>query len=521
MDWKTLTATALVGTDRQTPQLASTEGALDAVLTQLDWQMPESALLGTAATLGLYQQVGTLPQTDEIPFETSCRLEEAPLCSGVAARQLTQILGDLTELGGVLPEFLSLTAAAGQRLPEVVLPKLLQLGLTHRDYREAIAAIVGTSVLGERGHWLAAQNPDWSYAAVGLTNVSSSIEELWETGDRALRSDRFHQWRCQDPHAARTFLVDHWQAELARDREKLLATLQTHLSDDDEPFLETALDDRSKTVHQVAADLLAQLPQSLLGQRMVERAQAYINLKFTGSQLILTVNLPTKLDPSWQRDGIAIKSPYKGGLRAYWLRELMSRTPLSWWAEQAPIETLLEAASQTDWQAALLKGWATAASWQRQTDWLEALVHHTDHDGDSPLERSRLLADLPKDIQASLLMKRRPTYGACSEQAWKDWLLELDQCPGPWSHELGQAIIDHLQYPIRFNHAYAYRYAVQPYLKSIAMALPPDLAEMIRERLQVGDDSNGQPDWTDALAKIQTLLAFRQAIHQEFELAQK
>ena len=41
---------------------------------------------------------------------------------------------------------------------------------------------------------------------------------------------------------------------------------------DDEPFLESALDDRSREVRQQAADLLTRLPDSRLALRMAERA---------------------------------------------------------------------------------------------------------------------------------------------------------------------------------------------------------------------------------------------------------
>ncbi|MEO1125010.1 MAG: DUF5691 domain-containing protein [Cyanobacteria bacterium J06635_15] len=517
MDWKTLTTMALVGTDRQTPQPPSADDALDQVLAKLDWQVAESALLGAAATLALYQQVGAMPPTDEAPFDPGCDLEEAPLCKSVTARQLNQILSNPTELGSVLPEILGLMADAGQRLPEVVLPKLLQISVTHRDYRNAIASILHTSVLGKRGQWLAAKNPDWRYAAVNPADLSASIEEVWETDDRGLRCDRFQQWRNQDPNAARDFLAAHWQAELSRDRERLLTTLQTHLSDDDEPFLETVLTDRSKGVRQVAADLLAQLPQSRLGQRMAERAQACITLQGTPTHLVLGVNLPAELDPAWQRDGIARKPPAKGGTRAYWLEALISRTPLSVWTIQSPISALVAVANQTEWQAPLLNGWAAAAWRQKQADWLIALIRQSYLDSHFPLERPPLLPHLPATERETLLVDHRPTQRPCPEQAWKNWLLELHHCPGPWGKALGQAVLDHLQHPVKFTHTYAYRYAVQQYLRPIAIALPPEFTETIRDRLQFINEGTQPPEWADAFEKIQTVLAFRQAIHQGFQ----
>ena len=67
-------------------------------------------------------------------------------------------------LGGthraLLPEWLAALASAGRRAPAALLPDLLELGRTHADLRAAILP-----ALDRRGRWLAAQNPDWSYAS--------------------------------------------------------------------------------------------------------------------------------------------------------------------------------------------------------------------------------------------------------------------------------------------------------------------------------------------------------------------
>src|SRR5205823_6656492 len=91
------------------------------------------------------------------PAPEPCELEDRPRCGPRAAYYLSLMLGG--QHREVLPELLEWIAAAGQRVPEDLLPDLLDLGRSARDLRAAILP-----VLGKRGPWLAGQNPDWSYA---------------------------------------------------------------------------------------------------------------------------------------------------------------------------------------------------------------------------------------------------------------------------------------------------------------------------------------------------------------------
>src|SRR5437762_1943286 len=77
----------------------------------------------------------------------------------------------------------------------------------------------------------------------------------WETSPRAARELLLQQLRSTDPARAREQLAQTWETEGADERAAFLATFRTGLSLDDEPFLESALDDRSKVVRRTAADL--------------------------------------------------------------------------------------------------------------------------------------------------------------------------------------------------------------------------------------------------------------------------
>src|SRR5262249_59366693 len=104
----------------------------------------------------------------------------------------------------------------------------------------------------------------------------------------------------------------------------LLGACATGLSLDDEPLLEVALDDRRKEVRIAAVELLAQLPDSAYARRMAERCTACVRV--TGGRVEVTP--PAACDKGMRRDGISPRPPAGIGERAWWLEELVTRTPL-------------------------------------------------------------------------------------------------------------------------------------------------------------------------------------------------
>src|SRR5258706_42495 len=73
----------------------------------------------------------------------------------------------------LVPEWLGALSSAGRRAPAALLPDLLELGRTQADLRAAILP-----ALDRRGGWLAAQNPDWSYASNEFSVTSDESPSL-------------------------------------------------------------------------------------------------------------------------------------------------------------------------------------------------------------------------------------------------------------------------------------------------------------------------------------------------------
>jgi hypothetical protein len=369
-----LTQVALLGTERQAVSAAASNSALGQLQSQIDVNQRERALLSMAALSGIHEQTGSLPAIDHAPLPVVASPEQQPRVSEHAGSLLLRLIsGECIDL---LPEWLALAATAKTIAPPEALPALLSQGVSKPEFKEAILP-----VLGERGCWLAGQNPEWSW----VLGAASDDESLWQTGDRPIRLPFLERLRKSNPSRARELLSQTWNTEPPEDRASFVATFASGLCADDEAFLEAALDDKRKEVRRNAAFLLARLPESMLVKRAVERAK--LLLKFipgaSGSLLKLKkakpanieIMLPAECDKAMQRDGIEPKPPAGFGEKAWWLIQLLEITPLDFWvtAWSATPAQIVEASQAGEWNKEFLEAWIRAAVRQNNADWAEIL----------------------------------------------------------------------------------------------------------------------------------------------------
>jgi Family of unknown function (DUF5691) len=427
--WTEIINTALIGSERKSPSLNGPADKLGGLFAQFDQTDREGALLGAAALVSLYERAGALPLKDMLPLPEACEPDDAPRCGERASVHLARMLrGEYQEL---LPEWMAKSAAAGLRAPEELLPPLLELGLTREDLREAILL-----VLGSRGRWLSAQNPDWDYAAPRLD------ESLWETGNSGQRQAVLAELRKRDAARARGLLAATWTQESPKDRADFLAALENGLSLEDESFLESALDDRRKEVRGVAARLLARLPESALRRRMLERARPLITFKLNRlKRKTIEVTLPDACDKAMQRDGVEPKPYYHGiGEKAWWLRQMLGLIPPKIWSQESgwPISELIAAAKRGEWKNVLIDVWSQASQLCRDVEWAEALLAETYERAEAP----SLFQVLPQTRQEDFiieLLRKSPSLrtdkpaGNYVAASWR-----------PWSMKLSRAVIDSL-----------------------------------------------------------------------------
>lgn len=543
-DWHQYLAVALVGTQRQTPAAPKGDSAIAALSKQLDWSQPESALLSMAGIVALHEIVGSRPSEQTLPPIEASAPEQRPACNNKLANYLEKAL---TTYPILMPELLELFIAAGQRAPSKLLPKLLNFGQKRLYLQDEILA-----VMGDRGAWLATQNPDWSYAAIspatteedsmGVDEQQALFQQQWHEGDRTERYAAFTQWRSVEADAAREALSATWESETHTNKKALLPRLKPHLSMADEPFLEATLVDRSKGVREVAAELLATMPNSRLCQRIAERISQFVHFHITDGktenrQLVLAVSLPEKYDPDWERDGISRK-PVEGlGEKAGWLQQLIATTPLSLWPQDfEALSRCLTPEGHTDhpWRTLMLTGWAMAAHKQQRTQtaatWAYALLHQLNIETVGKGEAGKeifpketlqsLLRLLPIDQQEAYLrayLKKSPQtkQKKDADQHLADWLCLIAQVPQRWDYSFSQLALAQVMHLLKKSDRRSGNLYCPPL--TLAMTLHPGLApEANRIITNLAYEQSPTAAWQRFLDEFLPTLSLRWDIYQAF-----
>lgn len=481
--WDDLVSTALLGTaKRGLPE--STHPALRSLPLADD---PAGTLLDQAAVLAAFRRAGAQPRPDVAVGEPA-PAETLPRVPNAATRRLAALLDDRV---GLLTEWLGLCAEAGARVPEEHLPELLERARVNRALAERLAPVAG-----ERGRWLAAQNPAWQHLLEPEAPVVPDVD-VWETGRRAARVDYLTALRSTEPAAARELLASTWSTEDPDDRVEFVLALSDGLSPADEPFLEEALDDRRGQVREVAELLLGRLPESAYSARMRERLLSCV--AFDGR--FLEVTAPREVGPGMRRDGISAKPRAGSGESTgdLWVRELVTRAPLSAWLELTGLTaTEVVTLPVEPYDDAVRSGWWQAAVRQADPEWAAALVD-TWQPGD-PRQPGELLDVLEPAQRRSITVRMLRDYPA--EEAAVVWIAG---CPGPWDDNLGRAVLKAIG-RLRQSRPYA--------LSGVRAVLADRLPRELVDELQELAEQRADP-MTGTLLRVADDIRFRYEMAQE------
>jgi len=317
--------------------------------------------------------------------------------------------------------------------------------------------------------------------------------------------------RSENPSAAREMIASTWGEDSADDRAAFVAALLVGLGPDDEGFLESALDDRSKQVRAAAAELLARLPDSAFVRRMVERAGPLLRLQLTRGKTksaVVEVTLPPeKFDPAWARDAVAEKPQGGKGMRQGWLAQFVSAIPPTHWSQawNLPAEACVAAAAG-EFAELLLTAWNRAAERHPDPQWIAALLRTAALEGQGPLSLE-LLNHLPAEQQQALtveiLQSPRTTLAQLAE------LFRLIRFP--LAAKAAGLLLVRLEAPADPQSG-AY-YLVGSILKEAAIRLPPEMYDELVQRLG-GTELDASRKAVDEM--LQTLL-IRRDLRREFE----
>ena len=525
--WETVQSAAVLGTERQPFTLPVAEGPLGTMLARIKADDPEHALLGALALVGLYRKIGRTPATDDGPLPMPFPTDDQPHLSSRAVQCLAQMFAGLnTE---ALPEFLELAAQAGQCVPPAYAMQLLEIGTNQTNLQEAI-----TGVAGMRGRWLARQNEKWGYAI----RIEQYDETLWHSGDHAVRLALLKYLRNTDHAQARTLLTACWKEEDPKQRLALLPCLAAGLSPDDEPFLETVLNNRRQEVRALAAELLARIPESNFSRRMIERVEPLLSYipgtpaklfppkAATKAKLEITLPAPS-IDKAMVRDGIEEKVPAnraKLGERGWRLLQMLMTIPPAHWSERwgIPPTVILDIVVETEWGEMLLEAWTCAAILHHDMTWAIALCPRVLRKIEIQQGKNHaisLLSLLPDVERESLVIDNIEILFETNRLNLIYALLTYG--PRHWSQGLSSAIsksiCSRLTAPVISLKSY---WALESIIKPFALhAAPEELPKAISlissAHANLSDEAQST-HWTNQLRKYVDLMRFRLEMLEAF-----
>jgi len=493
-----LTSLALLGTERQELPRAVTETTVGALQSQLDFALREKAFLSVSALAGGHERVGRLPSTDSSPGPAPSNVEIQQCVSAASSAFLLRMLAG--EYAMLLSEWLNLAAQAQRLAPPEFLPALLNAATNSLPLRETALPVIGA-----RGLWLAAQNPEWAWVL-----GSGEDENIWQTGDTPARALFLRHLRAKDPDRARDLVAAIWKNEAPEERATFLNAFMIGLGTADEAFLENALDDKRKEVRRTASKLLVRLPTSALVSRMKERVTPLLRfipgesgnvlrLK-RGRAAALEVTLPQACDKPMQRDGIELKAPQGMGEKAAWLVQLLEAVPLDHWQSEwkTTPDQIIEASLAGEWKLEMLEGWTRAAVLQDNADWAETLLKAAV--GPQTPDRLRdLLACLPTARREAQALQ---WFGADNPPELQRLAVTL--LTHSWSPDLSRAVVAWLRQQTAVEST---DWQFRNDMKNLATRIHPEvLPEVTRDW---PEDSAGWNFWSKGVDELLSVVQFR------------
>ncbi|MDJ1135972.1 DUF5691 domain-containing protein [Streptomyces iconiensis] len=510
--WGELVAAALLGVERRTPPGGSV-----------------GALLDAAAVETVRRRAGARPAAPHRRTEPAPD-DPRPTPPKAAGRRLSLLLanragggtattgggrrGPAPDLGELLPQWLAAANARGYRAPVAQLPALLDAARARTDLRAETLAFAGPRAL-----WLARQNEDWKFALRdGVQRRipegeehEGEIQRTWEEGLFAERVALLGALRRRDPGAGLALLASSWQSERAEDRLMFLDSLRQGLCPDDEPFLERALTDRSRTVRATAAELLAALPGSALAARMAARARTCVaqNHVTGAGPAGIVVEAPHECDADMQRDGVIPKPPTGRGERAWWLCQLVEAAPLRVWGERLGGRTpgqIVALPVADGWRDDLHAAWCGAAVRQRNADWARALIGPpTAPFTEGPGDPAKLLSVLPEEERGAW------AAGFIAVHGLSEAFRILGVCGVPWPLPLGRAVVDALEIA---RDAGSYPWSFSGVMGLAERCLDPSDAERLEPLAAVPDASETESPgagayWAESFQRMVATLRLR------------
>lgn len=465
----------------------------------------EALLLQIAAIQGVQKKAGFIPATFNMPLPITAPTETLPIIPQNAIARLSQLLVTSPEGGAIISELLNLIAQKGFCVNPSVLPYLLNWAEKRKELHPTIA-----QVIGERGRWLAQQNPQWDF----IQNTQTNLAIDWQTATLAQRLPYIIHLRQTQPQQATQLLQSTWNEENAEAAKAFLEPMNINLSANDEAFLATISTDKRKTIRTLALDLLAQIPQSTYQTNL----SAYVDTLITVSKSWLmptkiNLQLPT-LNPQLQQLGVEEKTKLvSGNERINWLAQLIVRLHPNYWTQKiGDIPQTMSLLNKTDWATELTQAITLQAIFHKHPAWLTFLYSHWATQPNNETYCKNIAAALSATAWQQTLTQ---CFGFTNPLLYLSILINAQNLPldAPQAQKVARLIGNKLLAHNTTNYYEATQYV--PLLEKIALHIAPsNLAVLHHETQTLLDKLKEHPDYLSRpLQKIIEILEIRHQIN--------
>lgn len=481
-----LAATAVIGTERGS-------GSVDA----------SGKLLTNAAFLGSKARAGYRPRCNATAIPAP-PIDPRPVAPERAMGTLLRLLADPD--AETIDEWGRLAQSRGFRIADASVPTTLEWWSRQPQRSEAVFA-----ACGKMGEWLAELNTSWR-KPVASAAIPANAEEIWQTGKSGERAALLTTIRRLDAARGLALVQSTWATDGADERSKFLTAMLEGRSMADEPFIEAALDDKSKNVRAQATQFLGLLRGSRLRARMNERARSIIKVEKKGllkRGVKIVLEPPKEFDKSWERDGIAEDAASGKGKRAWWMRQILEHTDLAVWNEISGLDAggVIAALEGDDFAEDALAAMVVAATAAGDPGWCAALV-------DAMVERPKVSWQQYSGLWQSLAAADREALALRAADRIKTlpedrWLL-VAAVEGPWSAEFSADAMKLLRKhaPGKKRDAWQYWHAME----EVSRRIDPAAADFFEEAIAaIGGD-----DPTPSIRKSIDRVRLRAEMYKEF-----
>jgi hypothetical protein len=229
---------------------------------------------------------------------------------------------------------------------------------------------------GHRGAWLTQFNAEWEYAE------PTDEEERWQTGTLEQRKKVLAQVRKASPGKARELLQQAWVQENAAAKAELIQELLVNASEEDLPWLEELLNEKSAKVKAEVLEVIKRIPSSSVVQTYWRVLQPSVRIATSkgllgiGSKQSLEIQL-APVDEAIFKTGIQpVSSQANVRDDQFILEQLISQVPPPFWEAHFNLESkkIIELFLKNNQYKSLVSSFGLAASRFKNLEWMRTII---------------------------------------------------------------------------------------------------------------------------------------------------